>query len=83
MITGLLLTILLTFLNFILGLLPTASLNSSITTNFNAFISYVYQFNSIFPVDTAIVLVQYTVAFWVLVFLFDFLKWLIHLIRGN
>jgi len=83
MITGLLLSIFLSFLNFVLGLLPTASLSSSITTGLTNFTSYVLQFNGFFPVDTAITLVGYAVAFWVLVFGFDFFKWLIHLIRGN
>jgi len=83
MITSLLIQTLLIFFNFILGLLPTASLNSSITAGVTNFVNYVYQFNAFFPVDTAITLLSYTVAFWVIVFLWDFLKFLLHLIRGN
>jgi len=83
MIIGFLLTIFLGFLNFVLGLFPTASLSTSITTGLTNFVNYIYQFNGFFPVDTAITLVGYAVAFWILVFTFDFFKWLIHLIRGN
>lgn len=83
MITGLFLTIFLGFLNFVFGLLPIASLNSAITSGLTSFVNYVYQYNVFFPVDTAIILIGYTALFWVLVFGFDFFKWLIHLIRGN
>jgi len=72
MIVGFLLTILLTFLNVILGLLPVATLDSAISTALTNFINYVYQFNAYFPIDTAIQLVKYSVAFWILVFSFDF-----------
>jgi len=83
MITGLLLLILLSFLNFILGLFPVASVDSTVTSGVTSFVNYVYQFNGFFPVDTAITLIGLTVSFWILVFAFDFLKWVIHLIRGN
>jgi len=83
MILGLLITILLTFFNYIVGLLPTASLDSSVTSGITSFVNYIYQFNTFFPVDTAVLLLKYTAAFWLLVFTFDFFKWIIHLIRGN
>lgn len=83
MITGLLLTIFLSFFNFVLSLLPIASLDSAITTNLTNFVNYVFQFNGYFPIDTAIQLVSYAVGFWVIVFTFDFFKYIIHLIRGN
>jgi len=83
MITGLLLSILLGFLNFILGLLPTATLDTSLSSGITSFVTYVYQFNGFFPIDTALKLVGYAVAFWLLVFSWDFFKWVVHLIRGN
>jgi len=83
MITSLFLTIFLVFFNYILSLLPTGTLNSSITSGITAFFAYIFQFNAFFPIDTAIILVQYAVIFWLAIFTFDFFKWLIHLIRGN
>jgi len=83
MITTIFLTIFLSFINFVFGLLPTANLDGSIATGLTNFVNYVYQYNGFFPIDTAIQLVIWTAAFWIVVFAFDFFKWLIHLIRGN
>jgi len=83
MITGLLITLFTGFINFVLGLLPSGGLNAAVNTNLQNFFQYVYQYNGFFPVDTALTLLGWSVGFWLLVFLFDFLKWLIHLIRGN
>ena len=83
MIIGLLLSTILVFINFVFGLLPIADLPSGVITGINAFFASVYQFNSVFPIDTAITLLVFTAGFWAVIFLWDFFRWLIHLIRGN
>lgn len=83
MITSLLITLLINSANFVFGLLPTSGLPVAITTGLSNFLQYVYQFNGIFPIDTAFTLLGYTAIFWGIILLFDFGKWFIHLIRGN
>jgi len=83
MITSFFLTIFLNFLIFVLGLLPTANLDASVTSTLTNFVNYVMQFNGYFPIDTALTLLEWTVGFWLLVFAFDFFKWITHLVRGN
>jgi hypothetical protein len=83
MITALLLTIILTFFNFIFGLLSGVLVWTGVSTAFVDLINYTYQFNSILPIDTALQVLKYTTDFWILVFTWDFLKMLLHLIRGN
>lgn len=83
MILTLIFSVFFGFVNFCLNLFPTATLNSSISTGLTNFVAYAYQFNTFFPIDTAITLLGYAVGFWTLVFLWDILQWLIHLVRGN
>lgn len=83
MIIGLILTTFTSFVDFVLLLFPVGTLDTSVNTTVQNFFQYVYQFNDIFPVDTAFRILEWVAIFWVLIFLFDFLKWLIHLVRGN
>jgi len=83
MITGFLLTILLVFFNFVLGLLSGVVLATGIQTHLTGFFAYIWQWNELFPVDTAFLLLSYAVKFWILVFTWSFLKFVLHYVRGN
>ena len=83
MITGLFLTAILTFINFVFGLLSGLAIATNVSDGIVNFINYTYQFNDFFPIDTALLVLKYTADFWILIFTFEFFKWLIHLIRGN
>jgi len=83
MIIGALLSLLYYVFNFLLGLLPTAGFSTSITDGIHNFFAAVYSYNGFFPIDTAFTLIGFSVTFWLIVFSWDFIKWLTHLIRGN
>jgi len=83
MITTLLLTVFLGFFNFIVALLPTTGLPAAVNTNVAAFFQSVYGYNHVFPIDTAITLIGYAAAFWVIILLWHILKFFVHLVRGN
>lgn len=71
------------FVTFFVNLLPVASLSTTVTTGITTFFNNVYQFNGIFPIDTAITIIGLTLGLFGIVFLWDMVKWIIHLIRGN
>ncbi len=83
MITGLILTAILTFVNFIFGLLSGAAIATGVSDGIVAFFNYTYQFNNLLPIDTALQLLHYAADFWILVLGFEISKWIIHLLRGN
>jgi len=83
MITSLILYVFSGFFQFFLSLLAGAVLAVGFQTQLQNFFQYVYQFNELFPIDTAFIILNYTVKFWLLVFAWQVLKFLIHLIRGN
>lgn len=83
MIIDALLGVILFLINFAILQLPIATLPTDVSSNLSAFFVNVSQFNSIFPVDTVFSLLGYTVAFWVIVFGWEFFRWILHLIRGN
>lgn len=83
MIITLILDIIYNFLNFVFGLLNSALTFTGLQSGLQAFFSWVLQFNSILPIDTAYRFIGYAIDFWLAVFIFDFFKWIIHLVRGN
>ena len=83
MIVGFFINLFYNFLGFLISLLPVTHLDSSIGTTIASFFASVYSFNSIFPVAETFTIIEWTFAFWAVVFLWDFIKWLMHLIRGN
>lgn len=83
MIITILLRIYLAFISFLVGTLPTGGLPSGVSSGITGFFQYVYQFNNIFPIDTALTLLGFTAIFWGIIFSWDLVKWMIHLIRGN
>jgi len=83
MLITFLLDILFAFLNTIFGALAAVVSFVGLNAGISAFFAWVYQFNGFLPIDTAYRYIGYTVYFWLAVFLFDFFKWVIHLVRGN
>lgn len=83
MITDIIIKIFYNVLSFFVGFLPTGSYDSSISTGLAGFFHSVYQYNNIFPMDTAFFLIQITIYFWSIIFIWDFIKWLLHYFRGN
>ena len=83
MIISLLLSVFLSFVNFMIGLLPTTGLPAGIVSGVNGFFQYVYQFNGFFPIDMAITMIGYTAVFWGIIFAWDASHWIIRLIRGQ
>jgi hypothetical protein len=83
MIPDIFLNLFYSFITFFVNLLPVASISSTVTTGINTFFNNVNQYNSIFPIDTAVTIMGLIVAFYVAVLLWDMVKWVIHLVRGN
>lgn len=83
MITGFFATIFYYFVHTLLSILPQVGFSATVQNKILAFFQYVYQYNSFFPIDEAIVVLQLAFVFFGFVLLFDIIKWLIHLIRGN
>jgi len=82
MITGLILTILLVFLDVLLGFLPTGTLDSSVTTAINWFFQYAHGFDFILPVSTMIQVFIWSMTFELAVLLFNFIHFIYNKIRG-
>lgn len=70
-------------LNGVFGALSSAITLVGLNNGITDFFGWVYQFNNFLPIDTAYRFIGYAVFFWLAVFLFDFGRWMIHLIRGN
>jgi hypothetical protein len=83
MIIGLLLTCIITFVNFIFGILAGMAYTFNVADEFVNLINYIYGFNSIFPIDTMLTLLTWSLRLWLVIGTFYFFKWLIHLLRGN
>lgn len=83
MLVDLLLFAVLGLINFLIDLLPSSVFSSSINTHIVNGLAQVYQFDAFFPIDYAFILIGATIVFWGIILLWDFIKWVIHLIRGN
>jgi len=83
MITSLFLIIFLSFANFVIGFLPTGQFSETVFDSIESAFNTAYAYNSVFPLDTLFTVLGYSAVFWSAVYLWQGLKWLIHLIRGN
>ena len=83
MIVDVFLNLFYTFCNYLVSLLPKTGFPTSVNTGISNFFTSVYQYNSIFPIDTAITILSLTAGFFGLVMLWEIIKWIIHLVRGN
>ena len=83
MITSLFINAFLGFFNFLVAFLPTGNFSVDVQNGITTFFNQAYAWNSIFPLDTAFTVLKWTVYFWGIIFLWDFSKYILHLIRGN
>jgi len=83
MITGFLISTFAGFVGFLIGLLPTIAFPTQIATSIALIMGYVNAMNWLFPVSTLITCLGIVITFEIGVFSFKFIRWLIHLIRGN
>jgi len=71
------------FYVFLLGFLPSGTLPSGITSAVSYFVSLMYRFNAVLPIDTLFQVVGAFVAFEAAVFLFNLLQWIYHQVWGS
>jgi len=82
MISTFILTILHAFLGFIVGLLPTGSLPSSISSSLTNIWGFVNAFSYVIALDTLIQVVALAIAFDLVVLLWHVVQWIIRKIPG-
>jgi hypothetical protein len=82
MISTILLSILLTFLTFITGLLPIGHLPGEMTTAFAFFFGIANQFTYVFPIYTLMQALAVFLIFDGVVLLWHFVQWIIRKIPG-
>jgi len=82
MITTFFLTVLFSFLGLVLGLLPTGSLPTAITTSLEFIVGYMNTFNFFFPIQEIFVLLGVALLFELALQIFHFANWIYHKIRG-
>lgn len=83
MIIAFIISWLLNTATFLISYLPASNLPAGVSSGINSFVQTAYAYNSVLPIDTAIQILKWTVAFWAAIFVWDIIKWVIHLIRGN
>lgn len=83
MITDYLLSLFIGLVNFFVGILPTWSLPSALTSSINNLITTAYSYDYIFPVTTVITIVVAAFGLLAIIILWQAIKWIIGLIRGN
>jgi len=83
MIITFLITLLSVFMQFLINILPTGSLPSGISAAITYFVSVMYRFNALLPVDTLFQVVGAFVVFEAGVFGFRFIQWIYHQIWGS
>ena len=82
MIISFILNIFLNFFNFIVGLLPTGNLDSSILTAISWFFNEIHGFDFILPVSTIIQVFIWAMSFEVAILFYKFILLIINKIRG-
>jgi hypothetical protein len=70
-------------MQFLLNILPTGALPATISTAVNYFVSIMYRFNALFPIDTLFQVVAAFVIFEIGVFTFNLMQWTYHQIWGT
>jgi len=83
MIIDFILRIVTGFVNFLINLLPTSTIDSDIGAKITTFVSGVYAYNSVFPVDVAVNLMIAVLVFFGFIFTWRAFQYLIRLVRGN
>lgn len=82
MITTALLLFFLYPLSFLTGALPTGSLPTGVSTAFSSILAYLGYADGLFPVDTLLLVLQYAIAFEVIVLTFKTGVWIYGRVRG-
>jgi len=82
MITTFLLQILSSFLNFIVGLLPTGNLPTAISSSITSIWGYVNAFSYVVAVQTLIQVVVLVIAFDIGMLLWHLIQWIIRKVPG-
>jgi len=78
------LSTILNFLTFIVGLLPNSTgLPTGVADAIQRITGLLYSFDFIIPIDLLLTVVQWILAFEISILLYRFTMWIIHLIRGN
>lgn len=83
MIIDAILNLFFNIINFLIGLLPMSGFPVSIMTGIHNFFTSIYQYNGIFPIDTAFFLIGWAVTFWSIVLVWEIINWIIKMFRGN
>ena len=83
MITSLILSIFLTFLNYIIGLLPVGSLPAQVSEALTYFLSKLGMLSTFLPVSTFLLVFKYVVDFEIVVLGLKLFLWIISKIRGG
>lgn len=83
MIVSVILNLFYSIVNFFANRLPTTGIPTDVTSGVTNFFNFVYDYNSLLPVNTIFYILGLTVVFWAIILGWDFFKWLIHLGRGN
>lgn len=82
MILDLLLGIPILLLQALLGVLPSGSLPSSISSSFSTMVGYLAEWKSFFPVDTLLAVVSWAVTFQLALWGTEFAIWMYGRVRG-
>jgi len=83
MISGFFITIFTLFVTFMLGLLPIAAFPSQISTSLAVVWGDVQAYSFFFPMTTLVAVLGSALLFHAVILLFSFIRWTIHLLRGN
>jgi len=83
MITGAILLVFISLASVVFSWLPVGGLPTSVNTSFQSLIGYLYVFNGIFPIDTLMNLLGYSLIGLAGIFAFKAFLWLISFIPGE
>lgn len=83
MITGFLLQIFYVLITFFFSFLPAITLPSGVTSAITTAFGFMNQFTFLFPLATLLSVVVIAISFHLALLTFDFVIWLIHLLRGR
>ena len=83
MITGFFLSITVSFVGFLIGLLPYGEISTNFTSAINYVVGVLNTFNYLLPISTLFTVLGLVVAFDIALWFWQFSKWITRLIRGH
>lgn len=81
MITGFFLTLLLTFITFVVGFLPTTAFPAAFETSINLIWGYVNLFSMVVPVSTITTLLGIVMSYYTALFAWDAFHWVLRRLK--